>query len=171
MRKKNKKKGVLFWITGFSGAGKTSIANRIKKDITKEFGPTILINGDDLRKIFNLNKYDQTSRLEYGKQYCRLVKFVTDQNINLIFTVVGMYDELRAWNNKNIANYLEIYIKTSISKIKKKRRKKLYLKKNTQIVGVKIKPQLPKRPHITINNDFKKSIKEMSNFLVKKIIK
>ena len=64
MKKKNKKKGILFWITGLSGAGKTSVANEIKNEITKQFGPTLVFNGDDLRKIFHLNKYDQKSRLK-----------------------------------------------------------------------------------------------------------
>ena len=44
------KKGILFWITGLSGAGKTSVANEIKNEITKQFGPTLVFNGDDLRK-------------------------------------------------------------------------------------------------------------------------
>ena len=29
--KKNKSKGILFWITGLSGSGKTSIGKKIKK--------------------------------------------------------------------------------------------------------------------------------------------
>ncbi|MBD1172343.1 adenylyl-sulfate kinase [Pelagibacterales bacterium SAG-MED05] len=171
MKKKNKKKGILFWITGLSGAGKTSVANEIKKEITKQFGPTLVFNGDDLRKIFNLNKYDQKSRLETGKNYCKFAKFITDQNINLIFTVVGMFDQIRSWNKKNISNYVEIYLKASVSKIKEKRKKKLYFKKNNSIVGIQIKPQFPKKPNFTIKNDFTKSIKEISGFLLKKIIK
>ena len=86
MKKKNKKKGIVFWITGLSGAGKTSLANGIKKEIKKEFGPTLVVNGDDLRKIFNLNKYDKSSRLEYTKQYSQFVRFTTNQGINVIFT-------------------------------------------------------------------------------------
>ena len=45
----NKKKGILFWITGLSGTGKTSIGKKIKKDIVKNYGPTLLVNGDDIR--------------------------------------------------------------------------------------------------------------------------
>ena len=70
LKKLNKKKGILFWITGLSGSGKTSLANKIRKSITKKYGPTIVISGDNLRKIFNLNKYDYNSRmLEYEKVY------------------------------------------------------------------------------------------------------
>ena len=114
MIKKNKKKGILFWITGLSGAGKTSIANSIKNEIKKQYGNTLVFNGDDLRKIFKLNKYDHKSRLEYSKNYGKFAKFITDQNINLIFTIVGMYDEIRKWNKKNIDNYVEIYLKNKI---------------------------------------------------------
>ena len=38
---KNKKKGILFWLTGLPGAGKTSIANKIIKSINKKFGYTL----------------------------------------------------------------------------------------------------------------------------------
>ncbi len=123
MKKKNKKKGILFWITGLSGAGKTSIANTIKSEIEKNFGPTLVINGDDLRRIFKLNKYNRESRLKYGKQYSKFGKFLTDQNVNVIFTVVGMFNEIRNWNKKHINNYVEIFIKANISKIKKKKKK------------------------------------------------
>ena len=60
-KKINKKKGILFWITGLSGSGKTSLAKKIKKDISKKYGPTIIISGDNLRSIFCLNKYDYKS--------------------------------------------------------------------------------------------------------------
>ena len=122
--KKVEKKGILFWITGLSGAGKTSLANSVKNKIKQQFGPTIVLNGDDLRRIFKLNKYDQNSRLEYGKNYAKFAKFIKDQNINLIFTVVGMFDQIRSWNKKNIKNYVEIYVKASISKIKKKEQRR-----------------------------------------------
>ena len=113
----------------------------------------MVFNGDDLRKIFKLNKYDQKSRLENGKNFGKFAKFITNQNINLIFTVVGMFDQIRIWNKKNIDNYVEIYLKASVSKIRKKRKKKLYFKKNNSIVGIQIKPQFPKKPNFTIKND------------------
>ena len=52
----SKKKGILFWVTGFPGSGKTAIANKIKSKIIKSYGPTILISGDNLRKILNFKQ-------------------------------------------------------------------------------------------------------------------
>ena len=67
-KKQNKNKGFLIWITGLSGSGKTSIAKKIKPIIQKKIGPTLLIQGDNLRKIFKLNKYDKVSRLKNWKK-------------------------------------------------------------------------------------------------------
>ncbi len=169
-KKKNLKKGTLFWITGLSGSGKTTIAKKIKKDIQNLYGPTLLISGDDIRKIFNFKGYSAKKRLSLVMKYCKFAKFVTNQNINLIFAVVGMMNEVRIWNKKNIANYIEIYVKADLKKIIKVKKKKIYHKKNVgEIVGVSIKPEFPKKPDIVIKNDFKKNIDFFSSLLMKKI--
>ena len=81
IRKLDKRKGILFWITGLSGSGKTSIAKKIKKDISKKYGPSIVISGDNLRKIFVLDKYDYYSRLLNMKKFLDFAKFITDRII------------------------------------------------------------------------------------------
>ena len=58
----NNKRGILFWITGLSGSGKTTIAKKIHKQIIKNYGPTLLINGDELRKYFGLKGYSFQER-------------------------------------------------------------------------------------------------------------
>ena len=170
MRKRiNKKKGILFWITGLSGSGKTSIANKIHKNISKMYGPSIVISGDNLRKIFELNKYDYQSRMLNMKKFTKFAKFITDKKINLIFAVVGLIEKPKIWSRKNIDNYIEIYIKTDIKKIIKKNKKKLYHNKKKNIVGLSIKPEFPKKYDILINNDFTKSLGELSKILENRI--
>ena len=162
----NRKKGILFWITGLSGSGKTSLAQKIKKDISKKYGPTIVISGDNLRKIFNLNKYDYQSRLTNMQKFLKFSKFITNQKINLIFAVVGLIDKPKIWGKRNIDNFVEIFIKTNIKKILKKK-KKIY-KKNKNIVGLTIKPEFPKRYNIILRNNFDKSLELLSKDLLKK---
>ena len=165
---KNKKKGILFWLTGLPGAGKTSIANKIIKSINKKFGYTILFNGDDIRKIFELKDYSFTGRKRIGMQYSKLFQKITDQKVNVLFAGGALIEEVRKRNKKNIVNYVEIYLKSNQKMIISKNFKKLY-RKTKNLVGLKIKPEYPKNPDIIINNDFKKNIKKLSEDLIIKI--
>ena len=173
MKKKiNKNKGILFWVTGLSGSGKTVISEKIKKNISKYYGPTLLVSGDDLRKIFKFNKYTASERKVLGKYYCKYARFITNQKINLIFAVVGMRNLTREWNRMNISNYVEVYIKTNLNKIIKANKKKIYHTKNSgDIVGINIKAELPKKSDNIINNNFKKSPDILAKELVEKIRK
>ena len=75
-------------------------------------------------------------------------------------------------DNKNIENYIEIFIKSPISKVKKFSNKKIYKQKYIQnVVGFDIKPEYPNNPHIIIKNDFSKPIKKLSEDLLLKIDK
>tara|TARA_B100000965_G_scaffold406839_1_gene449447 strand:+ start:15434 stop:15964 length:531 start_codon:yes stop_codon:yes gene_type:complete len=167
----NKKKGILFWITGLSGSGKTAISKKIKKKIIKLYGPTIEISGDDFRKYFKLTKYSQKERLKNLWYYHHFSKLITNQKINLIFNLIGMVNKAREWNKKNIDNYVEIYVKTDFDKVGKKRKKKSSLNNKKNIVGIDIKAEFPKKPHIILTNDFKRSIDSLSNEAIKKIKK
>ena len=169
MKKKNY--GTLFWITGFSGSGKTRISKKIHSHIKKQYGPTILFSGDDIRRIFSLRGYSYKDRIETVMKYCKLAKFITSQNINVIFAVIGMVDSIRNWNKKNIQNYVEIYIKSDLKQIIKKKQKKIYNKIKKNIVGLDIKPDYPKKPNIVIHNNFKKNINSYSKELIIKINK
>ena len=166
MKKKN---GYLFWITGLSGSGKTSLAKKIFKFIKKNYGPTIILSGDDLRRFFNFNKFDKKSRLEYALSYSKFCKQITDQNLNILFSTISMYHKVRSWNKKNIKNYIEIYIESDISKLIKIKKKSFYKKKSINIVGKDIKAQLPKNPDIKIINNFTKSVDQLKLELIKKI--
>jgi adenylylsulfate kinase-like enzyme len=169
MKKINKKKGVVFWITGLSGSGKTSIAKKIKKSIDKKFGKSILFSGDDIRKISNFNSYKVKDRLSYALSYAKLVKNISNQNINVIIATVSLFNKVHLWNRRNLENYCEIYIVSKTKDILANRKKKIYFKTKKDLVGIDIKPELPINPDIKIKNNFKKSINYLSKILIKKI--
>ena len=164
----NNKEGILFWITGLSGSGKSTIASSIYYKINQIYGPTIILHGDDIRKIFKLNSYDKDSRLRIGKMYINLTKLIIKKKINVIFAVACLFDEVRKINRLKFKNYIEIFIKSGIKNIiKNKKKKLLYTKKN--IWGIDIKPEFPKKPNIIIKNNFKKEKNKLAEDLIKKI--
>ena len=152
MKKKNS--GKIFWITGLSGSGKSIIGEHLKKLINKKYGKTIIIHGDNVRDIFQLKFYTKTKRLKLGKSYSDLCRLLTQQNINVIFTVIGLFDELFLYNRKYLENYFEIFIKTNIEKLKKNKSKSFYKVKTSNVWGLDLKPQFPKKPDIIIENNF-----------------
>ena len=164
-----KNKGIVFWITGLSGSGKTAIAEKIKKDISNKYGPTMIISGDDLRNIFGYKKFSKKNRLVYAFSYSKLCKCIADNNINIIFSTVSLFHTVRKWNRSNIKNYIEIYIQSDIDKIIKQKKKFFYKGNYKNIVGKNIKPEFPKFPNVIIKNDFKKSVNDLSKELIKKI--
>ena len=166
-----KNNGILFWITGLSGSGKTTIAKKIESHISKKYGPTLTISGDNLRKIFNFKKFSRKERLSYAMTYSRFCKYVTDNKINVIFSTVSLFHKVRKWNRSNISNYIEIYIKSDIKKIIKQKKKFFYKRNYINIVGKNLQAEFPQSPNITIINHFKKSINSLANELIKKVNK
>lgn len=161
----------LIWVTGLSGSGKTTIGNLIKDDIEKLIGKTIIIHGDDLRKLFNNNDYSKDSRLKLAKKYCNFCKYLLDQNINVIITCVALFHEIHDYNRKTFKNYIEIYIKSDIEDLIKRKEKTFYIEKTNNVWGLDISPELPKKPDIIIENNFNSDIQTYKNILLNKISK
>ena len=166
--KLKKNKGILFWITGLPGSGKTSIAKLLHKRIEKIYGSSIIISGDEIRKDFNLKGYERKDRLKIGFMYSKLFKRIVNQNINVIFSGGALYEKIQNFNRKNINNYFEIFIDSNFFKNKKIKR---ISKKSKNVVGINIKPEYPKDPNIRYYNNFDISLKSSSNIIFKLIQK
>ncbi len=171
LKKINKKKGILFWIEGFSGSGKTTLSKKILNYVKSSFGPTILIQGNDMRKFLNLQGYTKAERIKLSNYSSNLVEFILDQNINIIYTVVCLNNKSRNLYKSKVKNMVSIYIKSDVKKIIKFNKKKIIYKNKKNIIGVDIKAEYPKRPSIQIENNFKKNLHVLSDELINKIKK
>ena len=169
MKKLNKKKGIVFWVTGLPGSGKTTIAKKLKRSIEKKFGKTIIFSGDDIRKISNFNSFEAKKRILYAKSYSKLARNISNQNVNVIIATVSLFKKIHRWNKKNISNYCEIYIKSKTKEIIKNKKKMLYFKYNKNLVGIDIRPEFPLNSNIEIYNNFKKPINDLSKSILNKI--
>ena len=164
-----KKYGIVFWITGISGSGKSTLSRKIYPFIKKKFGPTIILSGDDLRKIFKLNKYERSYRIQIGKKYTKFLKLISSNKVNALFSVIGLFHELHKYNRKQLKNYIEILIDANFEKTELRKQKFFYRNKTNNVWGRDIKPEYPKNPHIILKNNFKKNKKSLSKELIKKI--
>ena len=96
---------MIIWITGNSGAGKTTLANQMKGD------NTILLDGDIIREIFKNDKFDEKSRWANCVMIARLAKSLDDQGKDVIIAAIAPYKALRD-RVKEICNCSFIYLKT-----------------------------------------------------------
>ena len=167
---------MIIWITGLSGAGKTTLAKALYKDVKKRFPNTLWIDGDIIRRHFqNTKKFDQKSRIDQYKKMIRLAKFCYEQKINVIISVLYFNDFIFKNNKKIFKNYFQIYLKANIKDLIKRDSKKVYSKninkKKPFLVGVDIKWNEPKKSDLIIENFFNKKVNLVKRNILTKINK
>ena len=144
--------GRVFWITGLSGAGKTTIGYLLYTKLKPSKNPIVFLDGDELRKVFgNDLGYSKEDRLKSAFRNSRLCKLLSDQEIDVICCTISMFDSIREWNRENIKNYFEIYLDVSLETLKD--RKNIYRENNNDIVGINVLAELPKNPDIVLDNN------------------
>ena len=72
-----KRDGVLYWITGLSGAGKTTIGNRLFYELRKTRDNVVLLDGDIMRKIVGDHLgFSEEDRRKRAIKYAMLCKML-----------------------------------------------------------------------------------------------
>ena len=150
-------KGKLIWITGLSGAGKTTIGKKVYKILKENFNNCVFLDGDILREMFNNDlNYDKADRLKNAVRLSKLCEFLTSQNIHVICSTMSLFKEIHEMNRKNIKNYYEIFIDVEISELIKRDSKGLYSKAKKgnlkNVIGVDLSYDKPSKPFLIINN-------------------
>ena len=158
------------WITGLSGAGKTTIGREYYSHLKSSRDNVVFLDGDELRKIMGEEYgYELHDRKKLAYRYARLSKMLSEQGIHVVIATISMFNEVREWNRSNIANYVEIYIKVPLEILIERDQKNIYSRKEENIVGFNIKMEEPKNPDIVIFNDGLKSPKELAAELAIKL--
>lgn len=154
-----KHKGTVYWITGLSGSGKSTIGSLLCKKLRTQGKSVIYLDGDSLREILgNGYGYSKDDRKKLGLMYGRLCNFLASQGFDVICATISMFSECWKWNRKNIQNYIEIYLKVPKDVLVKRDKKGLYSSSNNEdVVGVNLEVEEPISPDMTIVNDGLKS--------------
>ena len=109
------KKGKLIWITGLSGAGKTTIATAVFKKLKEKKANSVFLDGDIIRDVLNNDlSHNPKDRLKNAYRISKLCEFLTSQNIHVVCSTMSLFKEIHQMNRKNIANYYEIFVDVKI---------------------------------------------------------
>lgn len=157
--------GTVYWITGLSGAGKTTIGKLLYEKIRAEHPNTVFLDGDTLRKVFGDDLgYSKEERRKCAMRYARLCAMLQEQGMNVICCTISMFDSVREWNRENIQSYKEIYVKVSMNTLKKRDQKGLYSgiteEEQKEVVGIHMELEEPKCPDLILENNGKWTVEE-----------
>lgn len=162
---------MVLWLTGLSGAGKTTIAEAILRVVKPCLPSLVLIDGDVVRDLFGagLGFDEEARKLQIGRIQ-RLAQLLDRQNIPVIVSALYSSPELMDWNRKNLSEYFEIYIDTPLETVIERDTKGLYSKARAgellHVVGLDVPWHVPKSPNMVVS-----SVGVAPEFLAREIIK
>lgn len=150
--------GEVYWITGLSGAGKTTIGKLFYQRMKQTFPNTVFLDGDIMRDVFGADLgYTQEERCKCAMRYARLCDMLQKQDLNVICCTISMFESVRGWNREHIENYREIYVKASLDTLQKRDQKGLYSGKTEEqekdVVGIQIAVEEPLHPDLILENN------------------
>ena len=122
-----KSKGLLIQMTGMSGAGKTTLANKIGKKLARRGLQVEIIDGDEYREeLCEDLGFSEQDRKENIKRLAFVGKVLSRNNVVTIMSAINPYDSSRQKIKNTNKNSKLIYIKCDIEELKKRDTKGLY---------------------------------------------
>lgn len=153
-------RGQTIWITGLSGAGKTTIARKLAAKLRMDAANVICLDGDELRDVFALVSdkgahHDRHQRSSIALQYGRLCQVLSSQNMTVVIATISMFKEVYSWNRDHLKNYFEVYLKVPMEELKRRDPKGLYRRyadgKTRSVAGLDLAIDEPVRPHLQLD--------------------
>jgi adenylylsulfate kinase len=147
----------VFWITGLSGSGKTTIAQALTNALSPHVANIVLLDGDHLREVFSgLFGHDRSERLRASQCYGRLCKMLSDQGITVVCSTISLFHDTQAWNRSHIPEYIEVYVKVPLEVLEARDSKQIYSRARAgelrDVIGIDIPAEEPLNPDIVIEN-------------------
>jgi len=164
---------MVIWIIGLSRSGKTTLAKALIKKLNNKKRKFIHVDGDIIRMIYNDKIGHSLKEREINaERISRLTKYLSEQGLHVIGSVLSNFPKWQNWNKKNIKNYKQIFLQVDFSTLLKRDTNNLYknaLKgKIKNVVGLDLKFRKPIKSSIIINNN--KNLKNLKP-LIKEALK
>ncbi|MCI0849598.1 MAG: adenylyl-sulfate kinase [Chloroflexi bacterium] len=165
-------RGVTVWFTGLSGAGKTTIAERLQQ-VLRERGHNVeILDGDvvrtNLSKGLGFSKEDRDINIRRIGFVCRLL---ARNGVIAIGAAISPYRDIRDEIRRENGDFVEVYTKCSIEALTKRDVKGLYAKALSgeikNFTGVSDPYEEPLNPEVVLDSENETEDESLAKLIAK----
>jgi bifunctional enzyme CysN/CysC len=156
-RQKGQRACVL-WLTGLSGAGKSTIANRIEKQLAAQGRHTYLLDGDNVRHGLNKDLgFAAQDRVENIRRVAEVARLMVDAGLIVLVSFISPFRAERRMARGLFApgEFFEVFVDTPLAVAEGRDAKGLYRKARSgqlkNFTGIDSPYETPERPEIRID--------------------
>lgn len=173
MTKSYYKSGTTLWMTGFSGAGKTTIANALAELLIRRGEKVEILDGDivrtNLSKGLGFSKEDRETNLMRIGFVCQLL---SRNGAFAIAAAISPYDYIRKNLRAADENFVEVFVNAPIEKCIERDVKGLYKKalagEIKQFTGIDDPYEAPDDAEIEVHTDVE-TVEESVSIIIKRL--
>jgi len=147
----------VLWFTGLSGAGKSTIANRVEQKLVGLGGHTMLLDGDNVRHGLNRDLgFTDTDRVENIRRLGEVAKLMADAGLLVICAFISPFraDRQMAREIAGPHNFIEVFVDTPLEECMRRDPKGLYAKAKSgeipNFTGLDSPYEAPEHPEVTL---------------------
>jgi len=145
----------VLWLTGLSGAGKSTIANLVERRLHALGRHTYTLDGDNLRHGLNQDLgFSEADRAENVRRASEVAALFADAGLIVIASLISPYraERERARQRVPEGEFIEVFIDTPIDECRRRDPKGLYQKADAGLIrgftGIDAPYELPEAPEL-----------------------
>jgi bifunctional enzyme CysN/CysC len=151
-------KACVLWLTGLSGAGKSTIANMLEKRLHAEGRHTYLLDGDNVRHGLNRDLgFTDVDRVENIRRVGEVAKLMVDAGLIVLVSFISPFRAERRMARGLLEpdEFLEVFVDTPLDEAERRDPKGLYKKARRgeirNFTGIDSPYEAPEAPEIRID--------------------
>ena len=155
-------RGAVVWFTGLSGAGKSTIAQALERELFSRAMNTYVLDGDNIRHGLNSNLgFSPEDRVENIRRVSEVAKLMADSGVVVITAFISPYlmDRRRAREIalEGNAEFVEVFVEAPLEVCEARDPKDLYKKARAgeirDFTGIDAPYEPPEDPEIIVQTD------------------